>query len=73
MRTATLPSKITSVSFQLVDLTKVRVSWLPPYNGGSPISAYSIEYRHRYDPLSGQDPIFSTLADCDGSQYTILT
>ena len=73
IRTATFPSKIATVSFQLVDQTKVRVSWLPPYNGGSPISEYYIEFRHNYDEDAGLDPVYSELPDCLGDSYTILT
>ena len=49
----------------------MRVSWLPPYNGGSPISAYTIQFRHKYDGIS--DAEFSELDDCLGATYTILT
>ena len=73
IRTATYPSKITSISFLVVDQTKVRISWLPPYNGGSPISEYTIEFRHKYDESSGLDPEFSELSSCIGSSYSVLT
>ena len=72
IRTATFPNKISSISFQMVDQTKVRVSWLPPYNGGSPLSKYLIEFRHRYDPNSGLSPVFSELPDCNGAAYLIM-
>ena len=72
IRTATFPSKITTISFLMVDQTKVRVSWLPPYNGGSPISEYKIEFRHKYDAGSGEAMVFSELDDCLGSTYSIL-
>lgn len=73
IRTATYPSKITTVSFLVVDQTKVRVSWLPPYNGGSPILEYSIEFRHKLSGEEGETPVYSELDDCLGATYTILT
>lgn len=48
------------------------MSWLPPYNGGSPISEYKIQFRHKYDPEAGIEPVFSELDDCLGNTYSIL-
>jgi len=72
IRTATYPSKVSIISFQMVDQTKVRVSWLPPYNGGSPLSKYMIEFRHKYNPNAGESPVFSVLPDCNGAAQSIL-
>lgn len=44
-RAATLPSKITDVTFSIVESTKVRVSWTEPYTGGNAISQYEILFK----------------------------
>jgi hypothetical protein len=42
-RTATIPSALTvSISFSIIDLLNVRVGWQKPYNGGSPVTSYTI-------------------------------
>jgi hypothetical protein len=41
-RTATIPSTVASLSFSIVDLLNVRIGWTQPYNGGSPVTSYTI-------------------------------
>jgi hypothetical protein len=42
VRTAVMPSAVPQLFFAIVDLLNVRVGWVAPYNGGSPIQQYTI-------------------------------
>lgn len=67
VRAATFPSKITSVSFSIVEQTKVRVSWVEPYSGGNAISSYQILFKQN-DDLFTVEPTY-----CNGSLATTVT
>ena len=69
VRSATFPSKVTTVQFQIIEQTRVRISWLPPYDGGSPITAYTILLGDSQETME----FFEVTAYCDGSTYTTLT
>ena len=59
---------MTSVTFSVVGYTSVRIAWVAPFNGGSPITAYSILIRQldgiTFTPLTSY---------CDGTSATILS
>ena len=44
VRAATIPNQVPSMTFNIQDMTKVRVGWVQPYNGGSPITSYNIQF-----------------------------
>jgi hypothetical protein len=39
-RTATTPSMIQQMTFQIIDQVNVRFEWVQPYNGGSVVTSY---------------------------------
>jgi len=49
-----------------VSNTVVKVSWITPLNGGSPITQYSIAIQ------KGHGTYASELANCDGSQQSVI-
>jgi hypothetical protein len=66
-RTATRPSLVLGINFQIVDLLNVRVGWDQPYNGGSPLTSYTVLFQHKDKSQYSQ-----ITAYCDGSQSSII-
>lgn len=46
----------------------VVIDWVTPYNGGTPITSYTIEIRTTDRSIFAIDSV-----DCDGSDVTIMT
>lgn len=66
-RTATIPEQVSGITFSIIDSLNVRFGWDQPYNGGSPVTSYTILFMH-HDQVS-----FSpVLTYCDGSQSSIV-
>ena len=62
-RTATIPDKVDdTLNFQVIDELTVRISWDQPYNGGSPVLQYRIDF------LAKDGETFHQILEyCDGS------
>lgn len=73
-RTATTPSMIQQMTFQIIDQlntlnqVNVRLEWVQPYNGGSVVTSYRIQFRkHDSDE-------YASLGDyCDGSNPEVVS
>ena len=68
MRAAARPSTPTAPTTSVVSNTGVVVTWVAPFNGGSPITAYSITIRQS-DGLTYS----AELASCNGSSAGIIS
>jgi hypothetical protein len=66
IRAAKIPEMPISVTTQ-VDVDNVIVSWVPDYDGGSPIFAYKILTRE-----SDGETFTEDLVNCNGSEQTIV-
>lgn len=68
VRAATIPSQVPATSFEINGETKVRVGWTEPYNGGSPITSFSVLF------LESDGLTFSEIFTyCNGSLASIVT
>jgi len=65
-RTATYPSIVPSLSFAIIDQLKVRIGWNQPYNGGSPVISYTVEFKNN------QGKFVSIGSSCDGSDQAVV-
>lgn len=69
--TASIPASMSPPTFAIdaASPTSVTLTWTAPYNGGSPITAYTIEFQ-----VGGGAATFSTEPNyCDGSALATLT
>ena len=68
VRAARIPDVPTNVITTRVTSTEVAVSWVAPYNGGSPIYAYHIVMQTSDGVTFAEEPVF-----CDGTDSTIVS
>lgn len=68
VRAARIPDVPTDVITTRVTSTEVAVSWVAPYNGGSPIYAYHIVMQTSDGVTFAEEPVF-----CDGTDSTIVS
>lgn len=48
-------------------MQNIFVQWSAPYDGGSPLTSYTIQIRHKDGTTFSED-----LTDCDGTDTTII-
>lgn len=67
MRAAARPSQPAAPSTVVVSNTGVTITWTPPFNGGSPITAYSVK-------IISSDGLtyYNDLVNCNGSNAAIV-
>lgn len=63
---AAIPDAPTNVVTQS-NSTNAWVSWSAPYNGGSPITAYTVQFRW------SDGTTFSSTADCNGALASVVS
>ena len=68
VRAAARPSTPTAPTTSVILNTSVVLTWLAPFNGGSPLTAYSITLRQ-----SDGSTYSTELANCNGSTLSIIT
>eukprot|EP00347_Sterkiella_histriomuscorum_P011727 403371340 len=69
IQAASAPSQILSVSTQIDPATGgIKVSWLPAYSNGDPITAYKIEFANYQNTLW-----YTNITYCDGNSLQVRT
>jgi hypothetical protein len=68
IRAAAVPSVPIAPVTTVIYNTGVKITWTAPYNGGDPITFYTVKILHSDNTTSSTE-----LSNCDGSNLGIIT